>query len=131
MPKCTNEDPTNLDLDADDDGPDFPYVDDDDDEEEDHDESVAVVAAADPAVAVVVDAAATAVGAATVPRVPPVPPSATPTSDNKKKPRTRGGRAPLMDDETMKAFALANNMSAKRFREVHCDDIWVGHPQSQ
>jgi len=56
MPKCTNDDPRNLDLDDDDDGPDFPPVNDvyDDDEEEDNDdESVAVVAAADSAVPVV------------------------------------------------------------------------------
>jgi len=28
MPKCTNEDPSNLDKDADDDGPDFPFTED-------------------------------------------------------------------------------------------------------
>ena len=37
MPKCTNDDPRNLDLDDDNDGPDFPYVDDDDDDDEEED----------------------------------------------------------------------------------------------
>jgi len=68
---------------------------------------------------VVVVVVAAAVGVATVPPVPPpVPPSAPPTSDKKnKKPCKRGGRVPLMDDETIKAFALANDILAKRFRE--------------
>jgi len=96
MPKCTNKDPSNLDLDVDDDGPDFPFTDDDDEEDND-----------DRSVDVVVAAAAAAAGAA----------SAAPTSKNKKKPRKRGGKTPLMDDATMQAFALANNTSAKQFRE--------------
>ena len=116
VPKCTNDDPRNLDLDDDSDGQDFPFVDDDDDEENEDDDSVAIVADS-AAAAVVVDAAAAAA-------VPPVPAlannKAPPTSEGKKKPRKRGGRAPLMDDETLKAFASANNVSAKRFREERC-----------
>ena len=109
MPKCTNDDPRNLDLDDESDGPDFPFVDGDDDEEDDG--SVAVVA--DSAAAVVVDAEAAA--AAPVPAF--ANKKAPPTSESKKKPRKRGGRSPLMDDETLKAFASANDVSAKRFRE--------------
>jgi len=108
MPKCTNDNPRNLALDDDSDGPDFPRVDDYDndyDDEED-DESVAVVADSAVAAPVVV------VAASAVP--PPVPP----TSGKKdKKPCKRGGRTPLMDDETLKAFASANDVLAKRFRE--------------
>jgi len=117
MPKCTNENPSNLDLDADECGPDFPYADDDDDEEDGDDESVAVVADSAAAAAVVVLAAAAVVVLAAA-TVPPVPPTAPPTSGKKdKKPHKRGGRAPLMDNETLKAFASANNVWAKRFRE--------------
>jgi len=94
MPKCTNDDPNNLDLDDDEDGQDFALADDNDDDEEDAD-VVAIVAPPS-------DAAAAA------------PPS---SSKKDKKQRKRGGRATLMDDETMKAFASANDMSAKRFRE--------------
>jgi len=114
MPTCANDDPRNLDLDDDSGGPDFAYADNDDDQENNDDESVAVVA--DSAAPVVVAAAAAAA-------VPSVPPSANkkapPTSEGKKKPRKRGGRASSMDDETMKAFASANDVSAKRFREEH------------
>jgi len=98
MPKCTNDDPRNLDLDDESDGPDFPFVDGDDDEEDDG--SVAVVA--DSAAAVVVDAEAAA--AAPVPAF--ANKKAPPTSESKKKPRKRGGRSPLMDDETLKAVGF-------------------------
>ena len=109
MPKCTNDDPRNLDLDSDDDGPDFPRIDDDDDDEEEEqkdDESVAVVA----------DSAAVVVPPVppTDPVVAPVPP---PSGKKDKKPRKRGGCTPLMDDETLKAFSSANDTSAKRLRE--------------
>ena len=118
MPKCTNDDPRNLDLDSDDDGPDFPRMDDDDDddkeEEEKDDESVAVVA---DSVAVVVpptDAVVPPTDAVAPAVAPPVPP---PSGKKDKKPRKRGGRTPLMDDETLKAFSSANDTSSKRLRE--------------
>ena len=82
MPKCTNDDPRNLDLDDDSDGQDFPFVDDDDDEENEDDDSVAVVADS-AAAAVVVDAAAAAAA------VPPVPALA----NNKAPPRLPHQRA--------------------------------------
>ena len=117
MPKCLNDDPRNLDLDSDDDGPDFPRMDDDDDDEEEEekdDESVAVVA---DSVAVVVpptDGVVPPTDAVAVAVAPPFPP---PSGKKDKKPRKRGGRTPLMDDETLKAFSSANDTSAKRFRE--------------
>jgi len=117
MPKCTNDDLRNLDLDDDDDGPDSPYVEDDDDDLDDEDND-------DESVAVVDDSVAPVVVAAAAGAVPPVPPSvnkkAPPTSEGKKKPHKRGGRAPLMDAETLKAFASSNYVSAKQFREERC-----------
>jgi len=109
VPKCTNDDPNNLDLD-DDDGPDFAVDDDDDDDAEEEDADVVPPPSDADSVAVVPPPSAAAAAAAAA----AAPPS---SSKKDKKQRKRGGRATLMDDETMKAFALANDMSEKRFRE--------------
>jgi len=90
MPKCTNDDPSNLDLDDDDDGPDFAVDDDDDDDAEEEDGNIVPPPSDADSIAVVPPPAAAAA-------------AAPPTSGKKdKKQRKRGGRAPLMDDETMK-----------------------------